>query len=398
MELTREQAAHAALHFQHLSKPRPRASANTVLETIRSLGSLQIDTINVVERSQHLVLHSRLKDYRREFLEGGLFKQGKLCEYFTNVAAIIPIEDYPYYFYGWHTRRSPNNWIQTFWLPKNREYVERVRKAIPQDTAFSTDVFEASLQRGGRGWSGSELTRALNYLLITGYLMIHHRRGSQRFYVKRTPPDTSDIDDRKLTRFILLGALGSMGIGTFREIQLARFMPPTDYKREAKSMLDDGTLLALSVEGRGDDYYMLSDRKEEIEAALQEQPSNEATLLSPFDNLIINRQRAFNFFNFYPRFEAYVPKEKRKYGYYNMPILCEEKLLGYVDPKLDRKTSTMTFQALNLDRTPDEKLRSALVEEFARFLRFHNAEKLEVTESQPHSLAQKIQRNVNRVL
>jgi uncharacterized protein len=398
MKLTRGQAARVALHFQQFSKPRPRASTNTVLETVRSLGSLQIDTINVVERSQHLVLYSRLNGYKREFLEGALFREGKLCEYFTNVAAIIPLEYYPYYFYGWHTRRSPNNWIQTFWLPKNRDYVERVREAIPQDTAFSTDIFEASLQRGGRGWSGSELTRALNYLLIGGYLMIHHRKGSQRFYVKRTPPDTSDIDDRKLTRFILLGALGAMGIGTLREIQLARFMPSTDYKRGVKSMLDDGTLSTLSVEGRGDDHYMLSDRKEEIEAALQQPPSNEATLLSPFDNLIINRQRTFKLFGFYPRFEAYVPKEKRKYGYYNMPILYGEKFLGYVDPKLDRKTSVMTFQTLNLEQVPDKEMRTALVEEFLRFLRFHNAESLEVKISQPHIVAKKIQSEVEKTL
>jgi uncharacterized protein len=398
MELTREEAARVAIHFQRLGRRGLEASHATVLDTVQTLGSLQIDTINVVERSQHLVLYSRLNGYRREFLEEALFKQGKLCEYFTNVAAVIPREDYPYYFYGWHTRCSPNNWIQTFWLPKNKEYVERVHKAIPPDRAFSSDIFEASLQRGGHGWSGSELTRALNYLLIAGYLMIHHRKGAQRFYVRSSPPDTSEIDDRKLTQFILRRALGSMGIGTLREIQLARFMPPTDYKREVKYMLDNGTLSVLSAKGRKDDYYMLSERREEIEAALQEPSSNEATLLSPFDSLIINRQRTYKLFGFYPRFEAYIPKEKRKFGYYNMPILYKEKLLGYVDPKLDRKTTVMIFHILNLDNTPDKEILSALVEEFARFLRFHNAERLEVKASQPHNLAIKIQKEVDKEL
>jgi uncharacterized protein YcaQ len=189
-----------------------------------------------------------------------------------------------------------------------------------------------------------------------------------------------------------------MGIGTLPEIQLARFMPPTDYRREVKALLDDGTLSVLTVEGRRDNYYMLSERKEEIEAALQEPPPNEATLLSPFDNLIINRQRTFKLFGFYPRFEAYVPKEKRMYGYYNMPILYQERLLGYVDPKLDRETSTMIFKTLNLDKKPDEKTRSALVEEFARFLQFHKAENLQVKASQPRHLAKTIQAEVRKTL
>ncbi len=164
-------------------------------------------------------------------------------------------------------------------------------------------------------------------------------------------------------------------------------------------MVDDGTLDVLRVKGLREKYYGLREQREQIEASREEPaPDDQATLLSPFDNLIINRQRTSKLFDFYPRFEAYVPKEKRKYGYYNMPILYKEKLLGYVDPKLDRKTSVMIFQTLNLDQTPDEEMRSALVEEFARFLRFHNAERLEVKASQPHTTAKKIQNEVDKAL
>ncbi len=397
MELTREEAARVALHFQQLGRDRPKASHSSTLEVVRSLGNLQIDTINVVERSHHLVLYSRLEGYRSGILDDLLFKKRKLCEYFTNVAAIIPIEDYPYYFYGWITRRS--SWIQKFWLPKNEEYVEEVHKGAPKNRAFTTDDFTGSLQRSGRGWSGSELTRALNILLLRGDLVIHHREGARRFYARRkTSQSIKGINDRKLLRFIIQRALNVMGIGTLREIQLARLMSATDYKGEVQSMVKEGMLDATKVKGLGGDHYILNSRKEEIEGAVEATPPDHATLLSPFDNLVINRQRTFKLFGFYPRFEAYVPKEKRNYGYYNMPILHQEKLLGYVDPKLDRKTSVMTFQTLNLDHGPDEKALSALVEEFARFLRFHEAERLEVKTSQPHTIAKKIQNEVARAL
>ncbi len=397
MELTREEAARIALHFQQLHRARPKASPITVLETVRRLGSLQIDTISVVERSPHLVLYSRLDNSKPELIQELLFKQRKLCEYWTNVAAIIPVEDQPYYFYRWRTRSD--SWIKQFWLPKNREYVEQVRSKIPKDQPFSTDYFEAPLQRGGRGWSGSELTRALDYLMIEGYLMIHHREGTRRFYAHRKISLTSKrIDDRKLLRFILQRALNAMGIGTLREIQLSRLMPATDYKREVESMMKEGVLDGIKVKGLREDFYLLNSRREEIEEAVEETPPNQVTLLSPFDNLIINRQRTFKLFGFLPRFEAYVPKEKRKYGYYNMPILYKEEFLGYVDPKLDRKTSVMSFQTLNLEKMPSAETESALVEEFARFLRFHNAEKLEVKSSLPRSLTKKIEAGVAKAL
>ncbi len=403
MELTREKAARVALHFQRLGRQRPKASHTTVLDIVQTLGSLQIDTINVVERSPHLVLYSRLENYSNKILEELLFKERKLCEYLTNVSAIIPIHDYPYYFYAWVTRPRPNSWTQRIWLPKNRNFVEKIRRLVPKDRPFSTDDFEESLQRRLGGWSGSELSRALDHMVTEGSLMIHHREGPRKFYARRKKPQsrfrTSEVDDQKLLRFLLRRSLAAMGIGTLREIQLARAMPAKDYNQEANSMVDDGTLDVLSVKGIRDTYYALREQRDQIEAAREEPaPDDQATLLSPFDNLIINRQRTFKLFGFYPRFEAYVPKEKRKYGYYNMPILYKEKLLGYVDLKLDRKTSVMIFQTLNLDRTPDEKMRSALVEEFTRFLRLHNAERLEVKSSQPPTIAKKIQTEVDRAL
>lgn len=400
MELTRQQAARVAVHFQQLKHPRRKASPTTVLEIVRGLGNLQIDTINVVERSHHLVLYSRLDGYLHEHLDEVFVRQRKLCEYLTNVAAIIPIEDYPYYHYGWITRES--SWTQQHWLPKNRDYVEQVRKAIPQ-SPFTTSDFPESLQRGGRGWSGSELSRALWVLVSEGSLMIHHREGARIFYARKEDEPTnlkkSEIDDQRLLRFLLRRSLSSMGLGTLREIQLARIMPAKEYRREVDTMVQDGSLELVSIRGQKEKYYILTERRQEIDAAAEEPATDgNATLLSPFDNLIINRQRTFKLFEFYPRFEAYVPKEKRKYGYYNMPILYEEKLLGYIDPKLDRRTRLMTFHTLSLNQTPTDTTFTALVEEFIRFLIFHDTQTLEVKTSEPKSIAKKIQVRVNRAI
>ncbi len=396
MQLTRAEAARVALYFQLLSRPRPKASESSILALVRALGNLQIDTINVVERSHHLVLNSRLEDYRGELLERLLLKR-RLVEYWTNVAAIIPREDYPYYLYRWTSRAD--GWLHNFWLPKNRDYLEEIRRRIPRDQPFTTEAFAKSLQRRGRGWSGSELSRALNILHLDGSLVIHHREGFRKFYAARRKTPAQSLDEKRVIRFLITRALSSMGIANQREIRLPRLMPPTAYRQEIEAMTNDTTLLTLRVEGLPVDYYMLSDQREEIEEATGNQmEESQATLLSPFDNLIINRERAERLFGFYPRFEAYVPKAKRKYGYYCMPILLDERLVGYVDPRLDRKEGIMTFNVLNLTQRPTDNGRDALVEEFKRFVLFHNGQSLQVRVSDSTRLSRDLELRANKAI
>ncbi len=379
MELTVEQAARVALHFQRLDKRR-KASPSNIYKLVQQLGSLQLDTINVVERSHHLVLYSRLEDYKPQQLDEPLYKQRSLCDFWTNVAAIIPSEDYDYYHYEWNAHRAG-------WHSATDEFRNQVRQKAPRNRPFTTDDFEESMQgRRKEAWRSSALSNALDILTLEGYFQIHHREGTRKFYAWRTEKpkklQASTSMDRKLTRFLLQRSLSSLGIGTLQEIQVARLRPVKSYREEAESMLKDGTFEKVKILGLPEQHYILSEKKEEIKRVLDEHADEaKATLLSPLDNLIINRKRTFKLFGFYPQFEAYVPKNKRKYGYFNMPILYGEKLVGYIDPKLDRKTGITTFNKLSVTHIPDDAERAALAQEFARFLDFHNSKKLEIKNS-----------------
>jgi len=190
-----------------------------------------------------------------------------------------------------------------------------------------------------------------------------------------------------------------MGLGSLREVMVARLLPTRVYRQEAQRMVREGVLDIARIQGVPDDCYLLPERESEIETAAATSATEAvATLLSPFDNLLINRQRTLNLFGFRTRFEAYVPQARREYGYFMMPILCGERLIGYADPKLDRKEGIMTFHTLSVQSKEVKRSLPALVDEFVRFLQFHEARRLRIKGPKPRSVAREIEASVNRAV
>ena len=397
MDLSREEAARVAIHFQRLDSPRPRASHDAVLETVRALGYLQLDTISAVERTHHLVLHSRLGGYRGRLLDDLLYEGRAVCDYWTNVAAIIPAEDRESYRYCWTAHRDG-------WRSVSRPFLDEVLRKSPQDRPFDVDDFGEEMQGRTRGtWSSSRLRSALDILVLEGFLIVHHREGFRKTFTHAANPPArlraSSRSDGEVARFLLRRSLSAMGIGSLREIMVARLLPARVYRREVHRMVREGVLDIARIRGVPDECYLLPERKPEIEKAVATSATEAvATLLSPFDNLLINRQRTLNLFGFRTRFEAYVPQARREYGYFMMPLLCGERLIGYADPKLDRKAGIMTFHSLNVPSKEVKGSLPALVEEFVRFLRFHEARCLRIKGSGPGSFAREIESSVNRAV
>jgi uncharacterized protein YcaQ len=358
-----------ALHLaaQALLRPPARkARKPDVLALIRRMGALQIDTISVVARSPYLVLWSRLGDYDPAWLEQ-LHAEGKLFEYWSHEACFLPIEDFALYrrrmldphSMGWKYRAAA----------MTPDLVKRVVGAIRDRGPLRSADFEQKREAGG-WWQWKGEKRVLENLLTAGELMIARRQGFQRVYDlrERVLPGWSDAQlpaQEETDRRLVLAAVRALGI--------ARLNWVADYFRMSKrgtpsivrALAGAGALLPVRVNGFDDELYVHPDNRELLEqAAAGALKPTVTTLLSPFDPVVWDRQRAEQLFDFEYRIECYTPEPKRKFGYYVLPILRRGALVGRIDAKAHRRERRFEVKAAYLEA--GVKAGSALISDIAR--------------------------------
>jgi len=342
------------LAAQSLDHPldRPAVKAD-VLEAVHRMGALQIDTIHVVARSPYLVLWSRLGDYRPEWLDE-LLVEGALFEYWSHAMCFLPIEDYPLY-----RRRmldapqTEASWLR--WAAGHPEAMERVRSRLRENGSVRSVEFENKDRPPGGWWNWKDEKTALEILLLTGEVMIARRQNFQRVYARRERilPDWDDggIPTTEEThRILTLRAVLSLGIA------IPGWIP--DYFRLRKkgmlqrlnSLVEEGQLAQVEVEGFQAPAYVHPDRLDLLETAAsgRREPAL-TTLLSPFDPLVWDRQRARDLFDFDYTIECYTPAAKRLYGYFTLPILHRGRLVGRLDSKAHRAQGVFEVKALHLE-------------------------------------------------
>lgn len=337
-------------------EPRPRRAATKpdVLEMIRRMSALQIDTIHVVARSPYLVLWSRLGEYEPCWLDE-LLAKGRIFEYWSHEACFLPTEDFPLYR---HRMIDPGSmgWKYSHeWLRAHRVEVERMLALIRERGPVRSTDFTRTDGKSGGWWEWKPEKRALEMLFTAGELMIARRDKFQRIYDlrERVLPSWDDSQLPSLeeaNRTLALKAVRALGITKARWVG--------DYfrtdKRETASLVsalaNEGRLLRASVEGWDEDGYAHPDNLGMIEsAAARKLKPGRTTLLSPFDPLVWDRARAREMFGFDYRLECYTPAPKRIYGYFTLPILRRGALIGRLDAKAHRKEKRFEVKALYLE-------------------------------------------------
>ncbi len=401
-KLSIQAARNVMLAAQGLDKaPSHAATRADVLEAIRRMQLLQIDTIHVVARSPYLVLWSRLGDYQPDWLDE-LLAEGALFEYWAHALCFIPSEDFPL-----HRRRMldaiqnkvwPVKWALE-WAREHSEVMERVRAHLHEKGAVRSAEFENTSHTSGGWWNWKEEKDALEAMFMTGEVMIARRQNFQRVYElrERLLPDWDDASvpsSEDLLRTLALRSVHALGIATPAWVPDYFRQPKRGMPERLESLAQERLLLRAEVEGWEGPAYVHPDRLALIEeAASGALEPTLTTLLSPFDPLVWDRERASALFDFDYKIECYTPAAKRRYGYFSLPILHRGQLVGRLDPKAHRAKGVFEIKALHLEPgvQVDNRLISDLAAVLHRLADWHRTPELVIRHSDPPEFATLLQ-------
>ncbi|MFF4356186.1 winged helix-turn-helix domain-containing protein [Streptomyces sp. NPDC001604] len=339
-ELSADEARRIALRAQgFLGAPDRRAGVRGVL---RHLGAVQLDTISVLARSHELIAYARLGPVGRGKVEDAYWKAPSAAphafEYWSHAACILPVEEWPHFAFRRRAYRSRPHWNHD--LPDGT-YDQVIKQLRAEGPLTATELGGAKRTSEWWDWSGAKV--AVERALMYGEVVCVERRGWKRVYdlAERAIPDAllhDELDDTECLRRLVRLAGQSLGVGTRADI--------ADYHRlkgeQVDAVIADSGLVPVTVEGWSKPAWA-------DPAALDTPPRgrHRTTLLSPFDSLIWERARTERIFGFTHRLEAYVPKPKRIYGYFAMPVLAGGRLVGRVDPARDG--ATLVAKQVTLD-------------------------------------------------
>jgi uncharacterized protein len=377
--ISQKMARRLALHAQLLDGRMPLVKGKAeAARAIEHLGYVQIDTISVIERAHHHTLWTRVPGYKPEHLHKAHAIDRTIFEYWGHAASLLPMKDYRFYLPMMRSFLDPKGAWWRGWGEKYGSYLgpvlERIRAEGPKAARdfenpggkrkgpwwdstnhppILADPIGLSQQGKGSWWDWKPAKAALEMLFWRGELMIRERSGFERVYdlTERVLPEGTDTrlpTSEELGRFIVSRAIFALGVANEKDIRdYIRIGDRFIVAKLLREMLVAAEIVRLSVEGQNGVFYALPDVLEKVSAFRAGVPS--VHLLSPFDSLVISRSRLQERFAFDYTLECYVPKEKRRHGYFVLPILFGENIVGRLDPKADRKTKTFYVRRLVME-------------------------------------------------
>jgi len=405
LDVTQARALHLAA--QGLLEPAARAATPALLrQCIARMQLLQIDTIHVVARSPYLVLFSRLGAYPRPWLEAAL-AQGHVFETWAHEACFAPRGDLLLH-------RAYNRTARQHWglnhakktHAQQRAHLDKLLAHIASVGPVKSSDFERTAGQGGAWWGWKDEKRWLEALFASGDLMVARRENFHRVYdlSTRVAPralaqeaDAPGLDAAAVHRSFVEKAVMALGITQARWIHDYFRQKPRLKDADLDALVMDGTLLRVAVDGWDVPGYVHRSRRALLGKALRGtlQPSH-TTLLSPFDPVVWDRERALALFDFDYRLECYTPEPKRVHGYFVLPILCRGELIGRLDAKAHRSEGVFEVKALHAQ--PGLKWTEAQVQDVAQAIAqcaaWHDTPQVRITATRPAGLKAALNRVV----
>jgi uncharacterized protein YcaQ len=399
LSLTPAQARRVLLHAQGLASTcAGQPTSEDVLSAIRRMHALQIDTISVVARSPYLVLWSRIGDFEPALLDR-LLSDHRVFEHWSHAACFIDVKDYPLYRRMMldRQRQAAGRWYA--WLEAHNPDVERILRHLHENGPVRSADFDRPGGRKGNGWWDWKAEKlALEMLLLRGDVMVTDRRNFQRIYDlrERVLPEWDDSltpDSEQAHRRLAMDTVRALGVGRAdwaKDYLRSLSIPLQAMRRRIEALAAEGELLVVEVEGWQAPGYVHPKNLPAVELAVEDKlPLPGTTLLSPFDPVVRDRDRALELFGFDYRIECYTPAAKRRYGYFTLPILHGDTLIGRLDPKAHRQSGVFEVKAVHMEpgvQVTDE-LVAGLRETLRRLAGWHHTPEVVVREANVPSLA-----------
>ncbi len=360
-----------------------------VLHTIKQLGYVQIDSIHVVERAHHHVLHNRVADYQPQWL-AQLLEQQQIFEYWSHAAAYLPMADYRFSLY----RKAQLQGGKKHWFAKDDAQMQLVRAKIRAEGPLkAADFAKPAGAKTGGWWNWQPAKQALEQLFMQGELMVVRRENFQKVYdltenvlpsnLNCQVPTTEEYAEHLIMRY-----LQSHAFGTASQISYLR----PEMKKPVQQLLQEfaSSALIASFQFAGQRYYWLPS------LSLTSAAKESVHLLNPFDNLVIQRQRLQHWFDFDYQIEVYVPAERRKIGYYSLPMLFHGQMVGQVDVKACRKTGVLFLQNFVLQDQMlwQEQFAELLKQALQRYAKFNGCHDIALVRASSPALTSWLQSQV----
>lgn len=337
------------LKSQGLTQKSPFGTGkNAVLKTLEHLGYLQIDTLSIVERAHHHTLWTRVKDYKTSYLEE-LMAERKVFEYWFHAASFIPMKDFRFVLPQMiNIKQSDAHYYNADLKIMNYVY-DKIRAEGPKRARD----FENETKKNGNWWNFKPTKVALERLFMQGDLMICERNGMQKSYdiAERVLPKAIDLiipTPTEFAEYLVKTHLRAYGITTFKQITYLRTgaLIKKNVQEVLKSLIREEKIQQIEVDG-----FPLMYAYHDLAENIFTKPQTSIQILSPFDNSIIHRERIKNLFKFDFRLECYLPKERRKYGYFCLPLLFGNTFIGRFDCKAHRNIKKLEIIHLHIENT-----------------------------------------------
>jgi uncharacterized protein YcaQ len=386
-------ARRLAITAQRLDGPSPRKrpTGDEILDVVRAIRCLQLDPTSVVARNHLLVVFSRLGPYDAAVLERLVYEERAMFEYWAHEASIVLSEDLPLHVFMMRTPPRSSTWHErmTEWWDLNEEFRASILDRLRADGPLPVTEFEDRSVAPwlSAGWNDQRnVSRMLDFMWVRGQVGIAARTGGQRQWdlmERCLPPDapTEELEPEEVTRRAALLALKALGVARVPHIR-AHFtrrrypgLPQVLNELEAS-----GDIVPVQIEDMKGEWWV---RADDVDALTGDGFKPRTALLSPFDNLLCDRGRTEELFGFSHRLEIYTPKAKRQWGYFVLPILHGDRLVGRADLAIDRKARRLVAHAVHREPgAPRGKaVAAAIRRELERLATWQGAEGLDVRQA-----------------
>lgn len=341
--ISAQQARRIALAAQGFGKPHAPVGTRQLNLALRRLGVLQLDSVNVFERSHYLPLYARLGPYDKTLLDRLTFApRSGYTEYWAHQAAVIPLEHRP--LWHWSMRRWRAHKSLAPWAAEHPDMLDFLRAELAEKGAMTAGQVEHDAnRRKGPWWGWSDVKTGLETLFFWGEVVVAGRTRFERRYdlaERHVPTEllARDIPEPDAVRELVSMGARALGVGTLSDIADYYRLLQAPVKTAVADLVDSGELVPVTVRGWDRPAFLHRDARipRRIEGA---------ALLSPFDPVVWERDRALRMFGFHYRIEIYTPAPQRRFGYYTMPLLIDEALVGRIDLKSDRQAGVLRVQS-----------------------------------------------------